>query len=155
MQMGLVWLSLGLVLAVTGLSLYFAARSKARASDSWPSAPGQVTESYVERTIGHAVSTMQRRPVYYVPVVRYVYSVNGRELRGDRVRLGNLMFFKKIDAQAVVDRYPPGAVKMVRYDPASPEQAVLEGGGTVHGRYTVLCVLGASLILMGALLASL
>ena len=76
-------------------------------------------------TVGSTTSSSGRLgvDVAYVPDVRYRYTVDGREFRGDTVHRG-LAANSEEEARATVERYPVGTRVRVFYDPEAPEQAV-------------------------------
>ena len=61
---------------------------------------------------------------YFVSVL-FDYSINGTSHQGSRVGFCNRAYIRKKTAQAVVDRYPPGAAVAVFYDLAKPSESVL------------------------------
>ena len=97
---------------------------KAKAAESWPVAAGTVIGSEVreeESSDRDGGST-----TWYNPVVRYRYSVGGREIEGTRLRYGNPRSASRKKAVAALLPYAPGSTITVRYDPANPEESVLE-----------------------------
>lgn len=58
------------------------------------------------------------------PFVEYDYQVNGQSFRGDRIMIGGAN--SESELELVLGQYPLGANVIVYYDPANPQQAVLE-----------------------------
>jgi hypothetical protein len=121
---GLGLLLLG-ILWVAGFGYaHFRAAGKAKAAETWPTATGRVISSQVieEESTDREGGTS----TWYNPVVTYAYSAGGRELTGRRLRFGNYRFAGRRKAEAALAPYPAGASPMVRYNPADPEECVLE-----------------------------
>ena len=91
----------------------------------WPSVRGRVTSSefkdgpfsgrYIRTTTGRALVT-------------YQYEVNGHEVTGTRVFVGDQDFGSAYEAQRRTRHYYPGVSVAVYYDPREPSQSVLERG---------------------------
>ena len=60
------------------------------------------------------------------PLVEYEYQVNDQSFRGDRIMIGGGK--SEVELEYVLGRYPLGAKVVVYYNPADPQQAVLERG---------------------------
>ncbi|HET9639171.1 MAG TPA: DUF3592 domain-containing protein [Allosphingosinicella sp.] len=103
---------------------HFRAVGKARAAETWPTASGRVVSSEVveeeSRDQEGGTST------WYNPVVTYAYAAGAGELTGRRLRFGNYRFASRSKAEAALAPYPAGATPTVRYNPANPEECVLE-----------------------------
>jgi hypothetical protein len=120
-----------------GASIYFLfvpfgeCRS-AEASVKWPSAPGQIIKILVQK-FG------LWRPAF-LPVVEYPFHANGRDQTGKRIAYRVLASRDEKEAQAFVKKYPVGAKVKVTYDPANPQDSVLEPGpeGTKVLTYDVI-----------------
>jgi hypothetical protein len=109
---------------------------EARASESWPTAPGEVLSSRIETktrtsSSSSAGGTRRTREVtLHRPEVQYRYVVDGTGYLGNRIT-----FYDGADehygrSQMTVARYPAGATLAVRYDPKDATQSVLEPGDT-------------------------
>jgi len=119
---------------------------EAKASSAWPTCDGVITVARVE-------SKQERRDgkttTMYSHHIEYRYSVDGKELTGDRVwtsdggTSSNMSSF----AKKAVARYPVGKEVTVHYDPAAPAVCVLEPGAT-WVTYLPL-VLGGAFFLVG------
>ena len=121
---GLGMLLLG-ILWVAGFGYaHFRAVGKAKAAEAWPTAAGRVVSSEVveEESTDREGGTS----TWYNPVVTYAYSVGGRELTSRRLRFGNYRSASRRKAEAALAPYPVGASPMVRYNPADPQECVLE-----------------------------
>ena len=123
------WVGVGLIvvgLLWTGAFAFahFRAVGKARAAESWPTAIGRVLSCDVveEESRDNEGGTT----TWYNPVVRYSYSVGGRELQSSRLRFGNYRSATRKKAEAALAPYPAGGAANVRYNPEKPEECVLE-----------------------------
>lgn len=99
----------------------------ARRSASWPSAVGVVRGVEV---IGGDSGTRRQRPSERLRVT-YAFSVDGRELLGDRIAFGDSLWSWTRDRQELarrMARYPAGEPVTVYYDPARPERCTLSRG---------------------------
>ncbi len=94
------------------------------ASSGWPKATGSVTSSEVVSTTQHRNGHSE---TVYLPSINYTYSVNGVELRGDKISF-RTRFEGETLAQITVARYPIGSNVAVSYDPDDPATSVLEPG---------------------------
>jgi hypothetical protein len=104
---------------------YFAARgrwdlARARASVTWPTVPGKVEWSRIEKT--KAV----RGPLFYRLAIAYCYEVDGRTYQGDTVQFGPPRITDRELIEKLADKYPAGKDVTVHYNPYAPEDAVLE-----------------------------
>jgi len=94
---------------------------KVRRASSWAQAPGRVIRSQMavrRPREGNEIGT-----VVNVPAVTYSFSVGGVTYQGTRVSLGDI---SGKYAQVALARYPAGANVTVYYDPADPNDCVLE-----------------------------
>ena len=93
--------------------------ARARASGAWPTVPGKVERSRVEKAATQYGTN-------YRLALAYRYQVGGRDYEGDRVEFGP----RRVDSQDLIERlaekYPAGAQVTVHYDPDDPANAVLE-----------------------------
>jgi hypothetical protein len=123
-DVGFGMLALG-ILWVAGFGYaHFRAAGKAKAAETWPAAAGRVVSSEVKKE--ESTDRQGGTTTWYNPVVSYAYSVAGRELTGRRIRFGNYRFAGRKKAEAALAPYPAGAAATVRYNPANPEECVLE-----------------------------
>ncbi|WP_128003581.1 DUF3592 domain-containing protein [Piscinibacter defluvii] len=90
-------------------------------SSEWPSVPGRIVSSQLGSVYcGESGGCT-------IPEVRYVYSVGGQSLTGNRVSFmtvaTNLSFATK-----TVEVFPRGSKVTVYYDPKAPAHSVLQNG---------------------------
>jgi Protein of unknown function (DUF3592) len=118
-----IYLLLSLVGVVAILS---AARSMRQAgrSENWPGVQGRIIESRVDKRTEVDYDSPADR-TNFIPVVRYTYSLQGKEYTGERVAFG-VKNTNRNPAAEVVNRYPLDKLVMVYYNPEKPEEAVLE-----------------------------
>jgi hypothetical protein len=95
-----------------------------RASRDWPSTSGTVESAAV------AMQPESNERKLFGARVRYRYEVGGRGFTGERISFESGPSPNRGLAEAIVQRYAPGSTVRVFYDPAHPERAVLEPGGT-------------------------
>ena len=105
---------------------------------SWPSVVAKITASSVSR---HEDS----ESVSFRCDLRYEFVVDGRAYEGRALAIGGSSGDEK-GANEEHERYPPGAMATVYYNPAKPQDAILEQTGAKPNR--VLLIVG------GAFLAS-
>src|SRR5262245_9024358 len=101
------------------------AQEAKRAAQAWPSAPGVVLSSFVNTESSYD-STSNSETTSYHPHVTYEYDVNGQRYRSERLKASDGFYRAGMlpgNAQAVVDRYPPGAQITVYYNPANPQES--------------------------------
>jgi hypothetical protein len=136
-----------LFLALGGVLILQAFRSQRRVweSASWSVTPGVIT---VSRVTSHTQYDTQDRVGYrYVPDVQYTYTIKGQTYTGDRVSFA-ILGTSQAHANAIVDRFMPGAEVSVHYNPRNPREAVLEV--TQSGaRFGFLLTSGILLALVG------
>jgi hypothetical protein len=118
---------IGAVLLVFGL--YMAVQGER--SRNWPTAPGIVTESYMQSNR----SLTDRRQRSSSARITYRYPVNGTFYTNDVISYGKGLFDNEYTQVRV---YAQGSRVEVRYDPGNPARAVLDPGA---GLVTVLAVL--------------
>ena len=123
-------------------------RKRAEASQGWPSTVGQIGESRVT----HSTHTDSEGDTSdsYAPYVEYTYQVAGQTFTGRDITFGFKQGYGNASkAQAVLAQYPVGAQVSVYYDPADPQQAVLERKA---GGYGVGLALGIVFLAVGTCL---
>jgi hypothetical protein len=104
-------------LIIFPFALYKAMQSvkMAKASTTWPTAPGTVTAAGIKKV-------MFRRQ----PQIAYTYSVNGTPFTSQRVSFAS--GYKSAEVDSILARYPVGAALTVAHDPQNPGEATLETG---------------------------
>jgi len=116
-------LFLGLFLAVGLGLLFFGSRSLhlAKQAESWPTAQGEVTARDFKINSDDDGTT-------YRAEIKYSYSVLGQNYDGDHIAFGYSGSSARQFHRDLLDALPVGASIAVRYDPESPERAVLSHG---------------------------
>ena len=122
--------------------------AKARASTGWPTAPGTVVASSVERQESRR---NRKTSVTYHAGIRYEFQVGGATFNGNRVAYGDYGSSSVSHARGIVDRYPMGRSVTVHYKPGSPEECLLEPG--MKGQTFVLPGIGLIFLLAGLFMA--
>lgn len=95
----------------------------ALATKSWPTTKGTVVGSMVADSF-HPCGNGDHTYL----AIYYVYQVEGVSHHGDQALAWPACPKDKSVAQKVVDRYPTGTTVEVHYNPADPDDAVLETG---------------------------
>ena len=141
----LIPLFFGVFFFVLGVFFLFAglrAVSMRRASRSWPSASGQVTGSEIQVKTFHFLTRMGGTSTEYRPQIHYAYNVDGIPYQGAQITYGSIDVSQPA-AQAMLDKYPPGAEVAVYYNPKKPGEAVLEHADTGVAWFAILGALAA------------
>ena len=112
------------IIGAVMLFKYFQDKKKSEESQSWSSAAGRITESYVRReetmdSDGYTTSS-------YYPEVRYDYEFLGSEYKGDKIAFGGKIGDSQKKAHERLTQYPVEKNVIVYYDPNNAEDAVLE-----------------------------
>ncbi len=140
-----------LVFIAAGAGLSYAGwlgLARARASTGWPTAPGTVVASSVERRESRGSNGIN---VTYHAGIHYEFQVDGATFNGDRVAYGDYGSSSPSHARGIVNRYPKGRAVTVHYKPGSPEECLLEPG--VKGQTLVLPGIGLIFLLAGLFMA--
>lgn len=107
--------------SIAGMIVY--RMSEVRRASRWPSAPGRIigcrTRKVDTKLSGGAPS------VGNVPDITYIYTVGGVEHRGKRISIGEIKPDSP-EVEAALERYQIGRTGPVFYNPAKPDEAVLE-----------------------------
>lgn len=103
--------------------LFFGVRSlrDANNSTSWPTVPGVVVSSDVDRHTSDDGTT-------YSAEVLYDYDVDGESYSSNSVSFGSYSSSSSSHARDIVRKYPKGSDVTVAYDPSKPESCILEVG---------------------------
>ena len=93
-----------------------------RTTRHWSQTHGTViTSRVVSRRMGNRQS---HTDLTHTPFVEYEYQVNDRKYCGSRIMIGGGQ--SEVELEGVLNRYPLGASVVVFYNPADPQQAVLQ-----------------------------
>ncbi len=131
----------GIALAAFGVFLLVRAQMNANtalALPQWPTVEGKVLSSGVD-TRSRQMTPVNRLS-YYVPQLRYAYTIGGTNFEGSVIRPGLDMEGHAVeaDARAHIARYPVGGTVTVHYNPQDPKDAALEGGIAGGARWAVV-----------------
>ncbi|MEO8498059.1 MAG: DUF3592 domain-containing protein, partial [Planctomycetota bacterium] len=112
-----------LVLGIRGVQ-------RARQSLAWPVVDGRIVRSDLrsEQSTSRDDKGRERTTTSYYADLAYEYTVDGKPYTGTRITIVEGGSGSSADAQATMDRYPRDANVSVSYDPAAPDQSVLEPG---------------------------
>lgn len=117
---GLIFLPMAVLVVVAVIAKML----EVRRASGWSTAVGRIVKSGTaaarHRPAGEATT------VKTVPAVQYEFSVGGRKVRGNRISIGEDA--GGANTEATLRRYTMGAAVTVYYDPANPENCVLERG---------------------------
>ncbi len=134
---------LAVAVLLLGIGLY--SRQKVKASQAWPSTPGRVIGSGVE------VSSGNEGGYVYRAVVTYSYQAGGREFHNNRRVFGDTVSSSNHGAaERAAARFVAGSTVPVYYNPANPQDAVLERSSGIAG---LMFGLGALFVVLGCGLA--
>jgi len=122
------------------------AASKARASESWPSAAGRMLRAQI--LVEESSNSEGSSTTWYNPAVSYSYKVAGRELQGSRLRFGNARSTVRRKAEESLAPYSDGRTVSVRYNPDRPEECVLESRKPA-ATYLIMAVAGIPILIFG------
>ena len=114
--------------------------AQALASEKWPTVPGTVLSSEVDRS-----KPLFGKDYQYTPKVRFAYEVQGARHEGDTIQFGMMATTTSFQGEEVIRPYPVGGAVTVHYDPADPKMSVLEtsaksGSGRIWGGWIVAAV---------------
>ena len=122
--------ALGVFLIVFNLR----SKKKAQASLSWSSTSGKVTKAEVKQGQGVEDEDGYSRTIYY-PAVEYEYQPGEQVFTGQKISFGGKRtYVSKAKAAADLSQFPVGGQVPVYYNPAKPEEAVLERKAKNHRR---------------------
>lgn len=107
--------------SIAGVIVY--KMGEVRRASRWPSAPGRITGCKTRKV--HTKQSGGAPSVGNVPDISYVYTVDGVEHRGKRVSIGEIKPDSP-EVEAALERYQVGRTGPVFYNPAKPDEAVLE-----------------------------
>ena len=136
-----------LTLASALVFLYFAGHAFYHGcrTSGWSEVQGHVTEmSLVESSV--SVSRLHSITLKYRYALRYVYEVDGELYEGKRLAFGRSKEIPHTKVYGFMNRYGEGYLVTVYYDPANPNNAVLERGIGFWSYGVAVC----GLLLLGA-----
>jgi len=134
------------VLFVAGIVLFWMGwrtRQKVQASMAWPYVPGRVTASTLRESVTPG-DAEHSNTVSYFPSIQYEYAVNAQTYQSHRMAFQEKSYRSRRKALEAMKAFPPGQPVWVFFDPAKPQDAVLERNA--HGNNIAL-VIGALLLL--------
>lgn len=131
--------------------------AKVRASRNWDTTTGRVLYSGVASR--RSSTSEGGTNTYYYPQVAYEYEVRGQRYQSQRIAFGNIGYGSPRKAEELASRYVMGGPVQVFYDPANPDQAVLErrsgsNRALVLGVTLIVVILIASLAFTTGLMGS-
>ena len=137
----------GVTFALCGVGAIMLGRNLSaedRAIAAWPRAPGTITTSQLEDV---KRSVRDARGFYYdttvaTPVIRFTYTVDGRELQSDQVSKFGLAFTTE-----PLSQYPLGQAVSVYYNPDDPKTGYLEAPQTPSS--VLFTFMGSAFVLLG------
>jgi hypothetical protein len=161
--MSLLPIAIGAVFCVIGAGLGFGGVSairKARKRSAWPTVAGTLLSSeVVEHRRSVSGKHGSRKSVSYEPIVKYSYSVEGKNYSGKRIAADTVTMISKRAAEKRIGRFSSATEILVHYDPEDPKQSVLDteavGLGMLFGIGGVLIALGVFTLLNASLISSL
>ncbi len=149
-----------LILAIVGIGLgiggYLLAfvlgtplLNEGRASETWPSTTGVVSESELSSRRVTGGDKNAGSHTRHFPVVKYTYELDGTEFTGDRLRIGG-QEGTETEMRSILEQYPVGSEVTVFYSPDAPQQSVLQTG--VFGGTFVALAFGIIMLVVGTLM---
>ena len=105
---------------------------EAQQSLQWPTAPGRIVRSgvnvSVHRDRSHDRDRRKQETRSYSAGIEYEFEVDGDTVKGSRIAVISDQFGSKAWAETTTQKFPVGGEVTVSYNPAKPEQSVLEPG---------------------------
>lgn len=105
---------------------------EAQQSLQWPTVPGRIVRSGVDVSVhrerSHDIGRRDRETRSYSAEIEYEFEVDGRTVKGSRIAVISDQFGSKAWAKTTVQKFPVGTEVEVSFNPAKPEQCVLEPG---------------------------
>ena len=131
-MINVVLIGFGVIAIAIGVALYviqFRQGLRATASKQWPTSPGTVVASALEKSPDGRWR--------YRAAVQYRYRAGGKDYQSNRIFWGGNEGRQKHMA-SVIAAYPQGSKVSVRYDPQNPNEAVLDPTQNIGSRPLVL-----------------
>jgi len=131
-------------LLLGGLGVYLIidaqrSRRKALQSQSWPVTKGVITQTDIR-------AQEHDETIRYVPIVRYMYEVDGTSFEGRQITIGSGVEFNSHQkATEYLAKYPVETAVSVYYNPEKPSEAVLQ---QVAQKTSVGLVIGIVLVVI-------
>ena len=138
--------SIAAVLGLIGLLFIVMAvrnRQRAAASAQWPQTQGIVTN------VGMKTRRESEGDDWYDPQVQYQYGIGEQQYQGNRIAFGSSSTSAHARAEEIINRYAVGTPVVVYYNPAQPQQAVLEPRAT--GGNIIFLIVGLDFVLFAGL----
>jgi hypothetical protein len=145
----------GIILFATGLVFVAAAAGcvytgyvawKSIQTKSWPRTEGEIKKSHLKEPPIPGTAE-------YLPMVEYVYEVEGQTHRGEAVRIRNVGSQERSEAEAVLAKYSVGATPWVYYNPEDPAESYLEVGADLTD-FAAPVILALTTVLFGTIFTS-
>jgi hypothetical protein len=151
-DMSLLPIVIGAVFCVIGAGLGlggFSAVRKARKRAAWPTVAGSILSTdVVEHRRSVSGKHGSRKSVSYEPIIKYSYSVDGKNYSGKRIAAASENMISKRAAEKRIGKFSSGTEILIHYDPKDPKQAVLD---TRAVNLAMLFGIGAAMIALGVL----
>jgi uncharacterized protein DUF3592 len=100
----------------------FRLRGETRTAGKWSRVDGIIIASEIDLPPSHTSDDETDT----TPIIRYRYRIGGKDLEGDRVRIGGARMTTRLLAMQQVARYPLGAHVDVYVNPKNPKRALIE-----------------------------
>jgi hypothetical protein len=119
-------------------------RRQGRACARWPVASGRILEAHGDvRFVENNNDRRHRDDAFFGATVSYAYRVAGRDYRSTRLYVGRpVLGGNPKFAQAIIEKYPPGAPVSVFYNPANPAEAMLEPLNFANAKLALIVAIG-------------
>jgi hypothetical protein len=122
---GLFWTQFAAAIGwlIVGSQLYhlWKIRMNVAASRTWAVVRGVVTASTIEVPDTHTTDDRHDTRA----IIHYRYNVGGKDYEGSRVQFGDEILMRRLDAEAMVRKYPVGLRTDVHFEPSNPANAAL------------------------------
>jgi hypothetical protein len=117
-----------ILIAIALVGVYVKIRNERKTSAHWPTVTGKITASQVDEQIETEEDDHRIRDVTkYVPKLQFSYRVGGRDYFSARRKWGwDAIYSYREQAANQLKAYPVGAAVPVYYNPADPQDSVLE-----------------------------
>jgi hypothetical protein len=142
-------IAMGLLFIGIGVGLHRWESGRAVEVAQWPTADGEVVETYVETRSSSSSSSSGSRGTSYAPVVIYRYAANGQTYQNNQIWAnGTQSYGWASSAQDFIGRYPVGSRMRVLYDPSNPGDSALINDGASWW-YWLFVVFGVMIVVFG------